>query len=100
MPRALRVFYQLLGLTFVLLGAAVWLAHLDDGHGWKLDLLRFVVGAGVAGVALATWASAIFIAYVHRRTWPIMVLAGMVVIAGGGFAYWCHQNAGLAARFI
>ena len=92
MPRAFRVYYLLVALTFVLAGTAVWVAHLDDPFGWNLELTRFLLGAGVAAVAVASWGTAIFIAYVYRVTWPIMVLVGIVVIAGGGFAVWCHQN--------
>lgn len=92
MPGAFRVYYLLLALTFVLAGAAVWVAHLDDPFGWNLELTRFLLGAGLAAAAVASWGTAVFIAYVHRVTWPILLLVGMVVIAGGGFAVWSHQN--------
>ncbi len=99
MPRAFRLYYQLLSLGFLLAGAGLWAARQDDAFSWSLDLIRFVLGAALLGTAAATWAAAIAIAYVHRVTWPILVLVGMVVIAGGGFALWCHQHAALAARF-
>ncbi len=92
MPRAFRLFYLLVALTFVLAAASVWAAHLDDPFGWNLELTRFLLGAGLLATAVSSWATAIFIAYVHRVTWPIVVLVGMVVIAGSGFAVWCHQN--------
>ncbi len=98
MPRAFRLYTQLLSVTLVLAGAVVWAARLDDAFSWKLDLLRFVLGAGLLGAAVASWATAVFIAYVHRATWPIVLLVALVVIAGGGFALWCHQNAALGGR--
>ena len=92
MPRAFRVYCLLVALTFVLAGASVWAAHLDDPFGWNLELTRFLLGAGLVAAAVSSWATAIFIAYVHRVTWPVVVLVGMVVIAGGGFAFRCPHN--------
>lgn len=92
MPRAFRVFYSLVAVTFALAGAAVWAAHVDDSIGSNLEIVRFLLGGALLGAAAASWATAIFIAYVHRVTWPIVVLVGMVVIAGTGFAVWCRQN--------
>ncbi len=67
---------------------------------WKLQLVEFALGAATIGAAAATWATAIFIAYVHRVTWPVVLLTGVVVVVvGGGFAFWAHTNAQMVSRF-
>ena len=97
MTRALRLYFGLLTCAIVLSIAA--LSTAGAGSGWNLELVRFVLGGAALGVAAATWATAIFIAYVHRVTWPFVLLTALVVVAGGGFAFWAHTNAQMASRF-
>jgi hypothetical protein len=86
-----------MALAIALLIATLWAA--GSVFGWKLEMLRFLLGAATCGAAIATWATAIFIAYVHRVTWPVLLLTALVVVAGGGFAFWAHTNAQILSRF-
>jgi hypothetical protein len=89
------LYFALMTCAVALLVATFWAA----GPGWRFEMVRLLLGAATCAAALATWGTAIFIAYVYRVTWPILVLTGLVLVAGGGFAFWCHTNAQLASRF-
>jgi len=95
--RELRLYFGFLTCGVVLAIASVSAA--GAGFSWKMELLQFVLGVAALGAAAATWATAIFIAYVHRVTWPFVLLTGLVVVAGGGFAFWAHTNAQILSRF-
>jgi hypothetical protein len=96
--RALRLYFGFLTCAIVLSIAAVSTA--GAAFSWRMELVQFALGAAAVGAAAATWATAIFIAYVHRVTWPFVVLTALVVVAGGGFAFWAHTNAQMALRFV
>lgn len=84
-PKSL-FYFIFLGAALWLFGLAAWLtAHLD-GDFVELGLLRFVaLGLGV-GCSLATWATAVAIASIHKKTWALYVTVGVVLIACLAFA--------------
>jgi len=47
--------------------------HVVAGDEWSLGFVRFVVFALGAGCAIATWFSAVWLAMLHRRVWPLAV---------------------------
>jgi hypothetical protein len=99
--RALTWYFGFMSCALVLLAALLVLGQADDAaSGWKAETMRLLIGCGAAGAAAATWAAAVAIAYVHRVTWPVLLAVGLVALAGGGFALWCHQHAQLASRFV
>ena len=47
--------------------------HVVAGDEWSLGFVRFVVFALGVGSAIATWFSAVWLAMLHRRVWPLAV---------------------------
>jgi hypothetical protein len=84
------LFFALLGTAVSLFGLAAFLtAHLD-GEGGDLTLLRFVVLCFGIGSAIGTWATAVTIASVHGKAWPLLITLATIVVAGLSFATACY----------
>jgi hypothetical protein len=61
----------LLFATYARLGQGARHVVADDE--WSLGFVRFVVFALGVGCAAATWFSAVWLAMLHRRVWPLAV---------------------------
>lgn len=72
MPRARRLYFLSLSITIALLVAAVWISQ-DRYDGYALSWVRFVVISVALAAAAATWGTAVMIASVHRRVWPLII---------------------------
>ena len=70
-----------LGAAVALAVGAAWLSAGSSGVGTIAALARFVVVLAAVGAAIATWATAVIIASVHRVVWPL-VTATVTVVAG------------------
>jgi len=74
------LYFTLLGAALGLFGLAAWLTPRLDGD-VGLGLLRFVVLSLAIGCSIATWATAVTIASVHKKTWALFVTVALVLIA-------------------
>jgi hypothetical protein len=81
------LFFGFLTTSVALFAVAAWLTIGQTGTlDWSLTLARFLLLAGALGSAIAAWATAVSIAYVHRVTWPFLLMTGLIVTAGLTFA--------------
>jgi hypothetical protein len=73
--------------ALVLFGIAALLTFgAGAGSGSWVSLVRFSILMAGFGAAAAAWATAVRIVYVHRVTWPFLVLVGLIASAGLTFA--------------
>jgi hypothetical protein len=49
-------------------------------------LLRFLVLMAAIASAVATWGTAVMIAFVHKVAWPLWLTVSLVVLAAASFA--------------
>ena len=85
------VYFSLLGAALAFFGLAAWLtAYLDDDF-VGVGLLRFVALSLGIGCSLGTWATAVTIASVHRKTWALYLTVAIVLLAGLAFATVCYH---------
>lgn len=85
------VYFSLLGTALLLFGLAALLTPHLDGDVGGLGLVRFVVLFLGAGSAVGTWGTAVTIASVHKKTWPLFITVGVVVAASLMFASACYR---------
>jgi hypothetical protein len=89
-----RLFSALVGAALALFAAALWLTFAQKATlDWSLSLIRFLILAAGIGCAIAAWATAVAIAYIHRVTWPFWLMTGLVISAGLAFAVVCVRVA-------
>jgi hypothetical protein len=55
----------------------------------QTGLPRFLVLSADAGSAIAAWGSAVMMASVYQKAWPLLLAVGIVVCAGLSFAIAC-----------
>jgi hypothetical protein len=83
------IYFSLLATDALLFGLAAFLTPRLAADTGELGLLRFVVLCLATGSAIATWATAVTIASVHKRTWALFATVAVVVAAGLAFAIAC-----------
>lgn len=92
MTRSLRVFFALLAFALLLFGAASWLTFgRAGGLDWLAMLVRFCILLAAVGSSIAAWGTAVSIAYVHRVTWPFILMTTLVATAGLTFGIVCYR---------
>ena len=92
MTRSLRLFFGLLSFALILFGAAAWLTFgRAGGLDWLAMLVRFTILLGAIGSSIAAWGTAVSIAYVHRVTWPFILMTTLVATAGLTFGVVCYR---------
>jgi fatty acid desaturase len=92
MPRSVRLFFGFLACSLAAFSAAALLTfgrHSDLG--WQVSLVRFMILLGAIGSAFAAWGTAVSIAYVHRVTWPFLLMTALVTTAGIAFGVVCYR---------
>lgn len=60
-------------------------------HDWQTTLLRFSILLAAIGSSVAAWGTAVSIAYVHRVTWPFILMTTLVAAAGLTFGVVCYR---------
>lgn len=86
MKRAKTLYFGFMASAAALFILAALLTPGAGTPGYSMGLARFIVlGLGIA-CALATWGSAVMMASVYKRSWPLLVMVGIVVCAGLTFA--------------
>jgi hypothetical protein len=78
-----------MGAAFVLFAIAALLTHTGHIGAAQTGLPRFLVLSAGAGCAIAMWGSAVMMASVHKKAWPLLLAVGIVVCAGLSFAFAC-----------
>jgi hypothetical protein len=86
------VYFSFLGAALLLFGLGALLTPHVDGDGAGLGLLRFLVLLVAAGSAIGTWGTAVTIASIHKRTWPLYLAVAMVLLASVVFATTCYRT--------
>jgi hypothetical protein len=84
--KVLRIYFGFMALAAALFVVAVVLTPDAWTPGYSMGLPRFIVLSLAVGSALTTWGSAVMLAMVHKRAWPLLVMVGLVVCAGLTFA--------------
>lgn len=92
MKRAKTLYFGFMTLAAALFIVAALLTPSGGTGGYSMGLARFIVLSLGAGCALATWGSAVMMASVYKRSWPLLVMVGIVVCAGLTFAVACYQS--------
>jgi hypothetical protein len=90
--RAKTLYFSFMALAAALFVVAALLTPGAGTSGYSMGLARFIVLGLAIGCALATWGSAVMMASVHKRSWPLLVMVGIVVCAGLTFAVACYQS--------
>ena len=91
MRRKSLVYFLFLGAALWLFGLGAWLTPRLEGDGTPLALFRFVLLCLGAGCSIGTWATAVTIASVHKRTWALYVSVAVVLTACLAFATICYH---------
>lgn len=84
--KVLNFYFGFMALAAALFVGAALLTPDGVTPGYSMGLLRFIVLGLAIACALATWGTAVMIAMVHKRAWPLLVMVGIVVCAGLTFA--------------
>lgn len=90
--KTLRIYFGFMALAGALFLLAALLTPGPGTVGYSMGLARFIVLGLAIGCALATWGSAVMMASVYKRSWPLLVMVGLVVCAGLTFAVACYQS--------
>lgn|GEM_PF-5847693 len=73
--------------TYARMGHAA--RHVVAGDEWSHGFVRFVLFALGGASAVATWGSAVWLAMLHRRVWPLAV-ALMAVCSASASIVFCR----------
>ena len=91
MRRKSLVYFIFLAAALWFFGLAAWLTVHLDGEFVELGLLRFVVLCLGIGCSLGTWATAVVITSIHKKTWALYLTVSIVLLAALAFAtISCH----------
>ena len=86
MRRKSLIYFLSLGATLWLFGLATWLTPHLEGDGTPLALFRFVVLCLGIGCSIGTWATAVTIVSIHKKTWALYVSITVLLTACLAFA--------------
>jgi len=83
------VYFTFLGAALWLFGLAAWLTPRLDADVVGLGLLRFVVLCLGIACSVGTWAAAVAIASIHKKTWALYLTVAVVLMAFLTFVTVC-----------
>lgn len=84
-------YFGFLSAATILFAVAAMLTLSARSAETSVSLARFVILSAAAGCAIGTWGSAVMIASVHKKAWPLLLTVCIVVCAGVAFAVACAQ---------